>query len=56
MPLALSLAVAQAQTNYPDHPVKIIVPIAVGGSNDLVGRLLADAFSKRTGRKTPRFI
>jgi tripartite-type tricarboxylate transporter receptor subunit TctC len=42
--------VAQAQTSYPDHPVKIIVPIAAGGSYDLVGRLLADALSKRTGQ------
>jgi tripartite-type tricarboxylate transporter receptor subunit TctC len=50
VPFALSVAVAQAQTNYPDHPVKIIVPIAAGGSYDLVGRLLADALSKRTGQ------
>src|ERR1700738_1350801 len=50
VPFAFSVAVAQAQTNYPDHPVKIIVPIAAGGSYDLVGRLLADALSKRTGQ------
>jgi tripartite-type tricarboxylate transporter receptor subunit TctC len=30
--------------------VKIVVPIAPGGSYDLVGRLLADALSKRTGQ------
>jgi tripartite-type tricarboxylate transporter receptor subunit TctC len=50
VPLALSVAAAQAQTNYPDHAVKIIVPIGPGGSYDLVGRLLADALSKRTGQ------
>jgi Uncharacterized protein conserved in bacteria len=50
VPFALSVAMAQAQTSYPDHPVKIIVPIAAGGSYDLVGRLLADALSKRTGQ------
>jgi tripartite-type tricarboxylate transporter receptor subunit TctC len=49
-PLALSIAVAQAQTTYPDHPVKIIVPIGPGGSYDLVGRHLADVLSKRTGQ------
>jgi tripartite-type tricarboxylate transporter receptor subunit TctC len=42
--------VAQAQTNYPDRPVKIIVPIGPGGSYDLIGRQLADALSKRTGQ------
>jgi tripartite-type tricarboxylate transporter receptor subunit TctC len=48
--LALGDAVAQAQTAYPDHPVKIIVPIGTGGSYDLVGRHLADVLSKRTGQ------
>src|SRR5438876_8475639 len=44
------VATARAQTGYPDRPVKIIVPIGPGGSYDLVGRLLADALSKRTGQ------
>ena len=43
-------AAAQAQTTYPDRPVKIIVPIGPGGSYDLVGRYLADALSKRMGQ------
>ena len=47
---APGVAVAQAQTAYPDRPVKIIVPIGPGGSYDLVGRHLADALSKRAGR------
>ena len=46
----VGLSAAQAQTAYPDHPVKIIVPIAPGGSYDLVGRHLADALSKRMGQ------
>src|SRR3982075_946150 len=49
-PLALGVAAAQAQTSYPDHPVKIIVPIGPGGSYDLVGRHIAVALSKRTGQ------
>src|SRR5467141_1695603 len=49
-PYALSVAAAQAQTAYPDRPVKIIVPIGAGGSYDLVGRYVADALSKRTGQ------
>src|SRR5581483_7581034 len=48
---ALSLmgsdAVAQ---NYPDHPVKIVVPVGPAGSYDLLGRLVADLLSKRTGQ------
>ena len=48
--LAFSVAAAQAQTNYPDRPVKIIVPIGPGGSYDLVGRQLADVLSKRAGQ------
>src|SRR6185295_456163 len=39
-----------AQTAYPNRPVKIIVPIAPGGSYDLVGRYIADALSRRTGQ------
>src|SRR4051794_37824205 len=48
--LAFSVAAAQAQANYPDRPVKIIVPLGPGGSYDLVGRHLADVLSKRTGQ------
>jgi tripartite-type tricarboxylate transporter receptor subunit TctC len=48
--LAFSVTVAQAQTAYPNRPVKIIVPIGPGGSYDLVGRYVADALSKRTGQ------
>src|SRR5260221_6421009 len=47
---AFCVAAAQAQTGYPDHPVKIIVSIGPGGSYDLIGRYLADVLSKRTGQ------
>ena len=47
---SFGIEVAQAQTAYPDRPVKIIVPIGPGGSYDLVGRHLADVLSKRTGQ------
>ncbi len=46
----LGIAPVQAQTNYPERAVKIIVPIGPGGSYDLVGRALADALSKRMGQ------
>ena len=48
--LAACNTAAPAQTNYPDRPVKIIVPIGPGGSYDLIGRQLADILSKHTGQ------
>ena len=48
--LVVGVAAARGQTAYPDRPVKIIVPIAPGGSYDLVGRHVADALSKRMGQ------
>jgi tripartite-type tricarboxylate transporter receptor subunit TctC len=48
--VALASVPAHAQSAYPNRPVKIIVPIAPGGSYDLVGRYIADALSKRTGQ------
>src|SRR5437763_1676741 len=48
--LAFGIAAASAQTAYPNRPIKIIVPIGPGGSYDLVGRLVADALSKRMGQ------
>jgi tripartite-type tricarboxylate transporter receptor subunit TctC len=48
--LAVGIAPIQAQTSYPERPVKIIVPIGPGGSYDLVGRALADALSRRTAQ------
>src|SRR5947209_15290332 len=48
--LALTYGPAQAQSGYPNRSVKIIVPIAPGGSYDVVGRIVADALSERTGQ------
>lgn len=43
------LAQGAARAEYPDHAVKIIVPIGPSGSYDIVGRLVADQLSKRMG-------
>src|SRR5689334_7588704 len=45
---ALSALWASAQ-NYPSHPVKVIVPYAVGGSADVYGRVLAAKLSESMG-------
>ena len=38
--LALTIGVAAQAADYPTHPVKLIVPTAPGGINDIVARLI----------------
>ena len=45
MVAALPLAV-QAQSDYPNKPVKIIVPFPPGGTSDVMARMLADELTK----------
>ena len=42
---ALPLA-SQAQTDYPNKPVKFIVPFPPGGTSDVMGRLMAEELGK----------
>jgi tripartite-type tricarboxylate transporter receptor subunit TctC len=41
---------AQA-ADYPDHPVKIIVPFPAGGITDVVARMIAQRLSERLGKQ-----
>ena len=47
--LAFAAVTAPAQ-NYPSHPVKVVVPYAVGGSADVYGRVLAAKLSETMGQ------
>lgn len=40
---------AAEQGRFPERPIKLIVPFAAGGSNDVVARLVAEAMSKDLG-------
>jgi tripartite-type tricarboxylate transporter receptor subunit TctC len=39
-----------AQTQFPTRPLKLIVPFAVGGSGDLIARLVAEHLSRNLGQ------
>ncbi|MPS77403.1 MAG: tripartite tricarboxylate transporter substrate binding protein [Achromobacter sp.] len=41
---------AIAQANYPDRPVRLIVPFPPGGTSDVVGRIFAEALGKQLGQ------
>ena len=45
-----SAAPAAAQSNYPNRPINMIVPLAPGGSTDALGRIMAQAMSKNLGQ------
>jgi len=45
--LALGTSAVHAQAQYPDKPVKIVVPVAAGGGVDVMARLLALKLSER---------
>ncbi|WP_299455279.1 tripartite tricarboxylate transporter substrate binding protein [uncultured Pigmentiphaga sp.] len=48
--LLLGGAAQAAQDSYPTRPVDVVVPIAPGGSNDIVARALAEQLSKILGQ------
>jgi tripartite-type tricarboxylate transporter receptor subunit TctC len=56
MPLAIVAMLAASVTSaaaqqYPTKPIRMIIPSAPGGSNDVVGRSIATLLSERLGRQ-----
>jgi tripartite-type tricarboxylate transporter receptor subunit TctC len=46
----VSFAPAAYADNYPSHPIMMVVPLSVGGSTDIVGRIMADAMGRQLGQ------
>jgi tripartite-type tricarboxylate transporter receptor subunit TctC len=41
---------AQAASRYPERPVRLVVPFAPGGTNDVMGRIVAERLANRLGQ------
>src|SRR3989440_11439708 len=46
--LLSGMAMAQ---DYPNRPVRLIIPFPPGGSNDVVGRMIGDQLGKQLGKQ-----
>ena len=42
---------AAAQADYPNRPVRLIIPFPPGGSNDVVGRMIGTQLSQQLGKQ-----
>src|SRR4051812_43582812 len=49
--IALLVSFGVAAETWPAHPVKMIIPFPPGGSNDIVGRMVAAQLGERLGQQ-----
>jgi len=47
---SLALATSLAWADYPDKPVRLIVPFAPGGTTDIIARVVADSAGSKLGQ------
>lgn len=50
MAVALAVGRAQAQSEYPDRPIRLVVPFVPGGSVDILNRAFARALGQQLGQ------
>jgi tripartite-type tricarboxylate transporter receptor subunit TctC len=48
--LACAVSISAARAEWPERPIRWIVPFGPGGANDLVARVAAEAVRKRLGQ------
>ena len=48
--IGLTATAGSATAEYPERPIKLIVPYAPGGSSDIVGRLVAEFLQREIGQ------
>jgi tripartite-type tricarboxylate transporter receptor subunit TctC len=48
--LGMSLSAADARAEFPDRPLRLVVPFAAGGGTDIVARLVAARMGDRLGQ------
>ena len=48
--LALLGTAAQAQSGYPNKPIRLLVPFAAGGTTDLIARVVAEPLGRELGQ------
>ncbi len=48
--LLAAIPLARAQSNYPERPIRLIVPFAAGGGTDISARLLVDSIGPLLGQ------
>ena len=48
---APGISPALAQSDYPNRPVRLIIPFPPGGSNDVVGRMIGTQLSEKLGKQ-----
>jgi tripartite-type tricarboxylate transporter receptor subunit TctC len=49
--VAISLAASTAQAQWPDRPIRLIVPFGAGSSSDIIARLIAARVGDRLGQQ-----
>src|SRR5271169_2600768 len=51
LPALIAVAAPAAADDYPSHSIRLIIPFAPGGSNDVVGRIIANQLGQKLGQQ-----